>query len=65
MAYGDVFLYRLKGIIRKGHYDGYTDEKKVYYIEDTSFQKAVTRAKKLYEHIHSVEQINGEIPDES
>ena len=65
-------LYRTKGIVEvEGTFfwdhglgqetQGTREEIKTFYLEATTFQKATTKAKKLFTHVHEVRQVQGEI----
>ena len=57
-----MFLYRICGI--KKEWTGSsmeTSTKKIYYYEASSFPKAVTKAKKVLDHIHEIRQTSSEI----
>jgi len=66
-------LYKVKGIkhkpgIRFKQLNGnmsqeVIQERRIYYVEATSFQKATAKAKKLVDHIHEISQVQGEIAD--
>ncbi len=60
----EVYTFKMVGIVHRPDYDYVSEselQKKTYIYEATSFQKAVTKAKKVFKHIHSVQQITGEI----
>ena len=69
-------LYRLSGLVEKRvatlsdsnsvDNDGFLTrvEKKTYYLEAPSFQKATTKAKKLVDTIQEIKQVHGEIVEE-
>jgi hypothetical protein len=40
---------------------GKIEYKKTFYIESPSIQKALTKGKKIFKHIHSVTQVEGEV----
>ena len=63
-----MILFRLRGVIlenKSKFWDHDIEEKiqvkKVYYLESKNIQKALAKAKKIFNHVHSVEQVNGEM----
>jgi hypothetical protein len=65
-------LYKIRGLVNgeiNWHWNAelnkeeekYTQIKEIYYLEASNIEKALTKAKKIFNYVHEIAQVNGQI----